>query len=529
MLTLGIEGTAHTVSIAVVDNKKVLSMKSSVFKTEVGGIRPRESANHHAEKLPILLREALNEAGIKLKDIELVGFSQGPGLGPCLRTIATVARAISLKVGRPLVGVNHCLAHLEIIRELYGAQDPVFLYVSGGNTQIIAFNKGRYRVFGETLDIGVGNMLDKLARKMGYGFPGGPIIEQLAKNGNTYYPLPYSVFGMDVAFSGILTAAEALLKKNIRKEDVAYSVQETVFAMLTEATERALAHLKKDEVSVGGGVACNERLLEMLESMCKERGAKFYPAEKKFAVDNGAMIAITAEKLYRYGISTKIEDSEVLQDFRIDEVPVPWMVERREREYTDAPGAEARIEEGEFFGRKCIRKIRLKKSYRISELDVAIKKMRIKKEVTLSHELKAIGVRTPYIYDVWDDTILMEKIPGKTLRERIYEMSEEDRIKIIRELARTLIKIHSARIFHGDFTTSNVMEDGTIIDISMGGKDATLHEMATDIRLLKECFNSTHPELYYLFEIFLEEYRRWKLAEEVIKEVHKIEMSRRYV
>ncbi len=529
MLTLGIEGTAHTVSVAIVDNRKILAMRSSMFRTEKGGIRPRDAANHHAENLPILVRETLKDAGIKMKDLELIAFSRGPGLGPCLRTVATAARTIAQKVNIPIIGVNHCLAHVEIAREIYGARDPVFLYVSGGNTQVIAYNKGRYRVFGETLDIGVGNFLDKLARKMGFGFPGGPIIEELAEKGKNYHPLPYSVFGMDVAFSGILTAAESLLRKGIRKEDVAYSVQETVFAMLTEVTERALAHLKKDEVSVGGGVACNSRLKEMLRIMCEDRGASFYPVEKKLAVDNGAMIAILGEKMYKYGYRDEIEDTEVLQDYRIDEVPIRWEVEKRVKEYSEAPGAEAIIEESEYLGLRAIIKKRIRKSYRIEELDEIIRKTRTRREVILSHEAKKVGVKTPFIYDVWDYTIVMEKIEGKTLRERLDSMSEKDRELVIRTLARNIIKMHSNRMFHGDFTTSNVMENGTFIDMSMGGRNATFHDMATDIRLLKECFNSTHPEYTYLFNIFVDEYSKWELSSKVLEELRRIEASRRYI
>src|SRR3989304_4087197 len=207
MLALGIEGTAHTAGVGIVDDScKVLANVYDMVRPEKGGIHPREAANHHAEVLAPLVRQAADAAGGSLSALGVVAFSQGPGLGPCLRTAATAARALALSLEVPLVGVNHCVAHLEIGRGGTGCEDPVLLYVSGGNTQVIAFARGRYRVFGETLDIGVGNMLDKFGREAGLPFPGGPILEKLAKGGSTLLPLPYSVKGMDVAFSGMLTA-----------------------------------------------------------------------------------------------------------------------------------------------------------------------------------------------------------------------------------------------------------------------------------------------------------------------------------
>ncbi|HEY6148143.1 MAG TPA: KEOPS complex N(6)-L-threonylcarbamoyladenine synthase Kae1, partial [Thermoanaerobaculia bacterium] len=258
MLALGIEGTAHTAGVGIVDETcRVLANVYDMVRPEKGGIHPREAANHHAEVVVPLIRKAADLAGIDLADLDLVAFSQGPGLGPCLRTVATAGRALALSLDAPIVGVNHCVAHLEIGRAVNGCEDPVLLYVSGGNTQVIGFARGRYRVFGETLDIGIGNMLDKFAREAGHGFPGGPLIERAAKESSTLLPLPYSVKGMDVAFSGLLTAALHRLKKGDRFEDLAFSLQETAFAMLCEVTERAMAHLENDEVLLGGGVARN--------------------------------------------------------------------------------------------------------------------------------------------------------------------------------------------------------------------------------------------------------------------------------
>jgi len=322
---LGIEGTAHTVGIGIVDDAcRILANVYDMVKPETGGIHPREAANHHAEMVVPLIRKAVDVAGLDLSDVDLVAFSQGPGLGPCLRTVATAARALSLALEVPILGVNHCVAHLEIGRGVTLAKDPVLLYVSGGNTQVIAFARGRYRVFGETLDIGVGNLLDKFAREAGLPFPGGPILEKLAREGRTLLPLPYSVKGMDVAFSGMLTAALTFRKQGTSMEDLAFSIQEVAFAMLTEVTERAMAHLDNPEILLGGGVARNKRLQEMVGRMAADRGAKMFVPPGDLCIDNGAMIAWTGLEMHRGGVRASLADTVVDQRYRTDEVPVSW-------------------------------------------------------------------------------------------------------------------------------------------------------------------------------------------------------------
>jgi N6-L-threonylcarbamoyladenine synthase/N6-L-threonylcarbamoyladenine synthase/protein kinase Bud32 len=268
--------------------------------------------------------KATEEAGISLKDVDLISFSKGPGLGPCLRVAATAARSLSLRMGVPIIGVNHCIAHIEIGRATTGCKDPALLYASGGNTQIIAFANGKYRIFGETLDVGIGNMFDKLGRDLGLGYYAGPMIEKLAKEGNKLLELPYSVKGMDISFSGIMTAALALKRKGHRLEDIAFSVQETCFGMLAEVTERAMAHVDKDEVLLGGGVAQNTRLREMIKEMAEERGARMFVPERRLCIDNGAMIAWLGDLMYQSGIRMTIDETTIEQRFRTDEVKVTW-------------------------------------------------------------------------------------------------------------------------------------------------------------------------------------------------------------
>ncbi len=325
MIALGIEGTAHTCGVGIVDNSgNILANEIDMYRPATGGIHPREAANHHAEKLVPMVKTAVVKAGISFKDIDIVTFSQGPGLGPCLRTVATGARALALTLNVPIIGVNHCIAHLEIGRIKTAAKDPVLLYASGGNTQVIAFANGRYRIFGETLDIGIGNMLDKMGREIGLGYYAGPKIEKTAMEGKKLLDLPYSVKGMDMAFSGILTAALCLKAKGETLEDICFSVQETTFAMLTEVTERAMAHVEKSEVLLGGGVVQNKRLQEMVGMMANERGAKMFVPDRFLCMDNGAMIAWTGLIMQRGGVRMDVNDTMINQRFRTDEVEASW-------------------------------------------------------------------------------------------------------------------------------------------------------------------------------------------------------------
>lgn len=327
MITLGIESTAHTFGVGIVtgDGKFLANARDSITSEE-GGIIPAEAAEHHFDVWENVLNKALENAGIRLRDIGIFTFSQGPGIGNCLRVGAFIARCLALHYKRPLVGVNHCVAHLSIGTARTRAKDPVLLYASGANTQVIAHEGGKYRVFGETLDIGVGNFLDSVAREMGLGFPGGPKLEKLALQGKQYILLPYSVKGMDLSFGGLFTnLRQKIASRKHTNEDLAFSMQETVFAMLIEVAERAMAHTQKNELLLGGGVACNTRLQEMCRDMCKGRGAKFFVPEKEFLVDNGAMIAWQGQLEYSAGKRQLISETGILPHWRTDQVSVGWL------------------------------------------------------------------------------------------------------------------------------------------------------------------------------------------------------------
>lgn len=323
-MILGIECTAHTFGVGIANKGKILANVRDMYKPEKGGIIPIESAKHHKEVADSVYKKALTEAGIKEDDIEAIALSNAPGLAPCLLAGMHFAKQKARELGVKIVPVNHCIAHLEIGQKL-GSKDPVLLYASGANTQIIAYSSGKYRVFGETLDSGIGNFIDTFARHAGIPFPGGPEIERLALEGK-YVELPYSIKGMDVSFSGMQTKMKQLYDSGTRIEDLAYSMQETAFAMLIEAAERALAHTGKKELVLGGGVACNNRLQEMAKIMCKERKCKYYCPERGLLVDNGAMIAFTGEIMIKANRKLLIDADkiDIAPRERTDDIKVSW-------------------------------------------------------------------------------------------------------------------------------------------------------------------------------------------------------------
>jgi N6-L-threonylcarbamoyladenine synthase len=335
-IALGCEGSANKLGIGVIlhtaTETKILSNLRDTFASPPGtGFLPKDTAAHHRAHFVRLAREALAEARVSPEDVDCICYTKGPGMGAPLNSVAVAARALSLLWDRPLVGVNHCVGHIEMGRYITGADNPVVLYVSGGNSQVIAYAEQRYRIFGETLDIAVGNCLDRFARTLEISNDPAPgyNIEQLAKKGTKLLDLPYAVKGMDCSFSGILASADALAAQmkagaDFTPEDLCFSLQETVFAMLVEITERAMAHVGSSQVLIVGGVGCNERLQEMMGHMARERGGSVYATDERFCIDNGIMIAHAGLLAYETGFRTPLEESTCTQRFRTDEVFIEW-------------------------------------------------------------------------------------------------------------------------------------------------------------------------------------------------------------
>ncbi|KAJ5663622.1 hypothetical protein N7507_004353 [Penicillium longicatenatum] len=362
MIAIGMEGSANKIAIGIMSHPEdgsppqILSNVRHTYNSPPGeGFLPKDVARHHRTWVVKMVKDAMKEARLKVGDVDCICFTKGPGMGAPLQSAVMAARMMSLLWNKPLVGVNHCVGHIEMGRLITGAENPVVLYVSGGNTQVIAYSAKRYRIFGETLDIAVGNCLDRFARTLfipNDPFPGYN-IEQLAKKGKRFVELPYIVKGMDCSFSGILAAVDALAvslglsgeeqarldDERIEKEqgdqeqdpdakptraDLCFSLQETVYAMLVEITERAMAHVGSKQVLIVGGVGSNERLQEMMGIMARDRGGSVFATDERYCIDNGVMIAQAGLEAFKTGFRTPLKESTCTQRFRTDEVFVDW-------------------------------------------------------------------------------------------------------------------------------------------------------------------------------------------------------------
>lgn len=325
MVTLGIESTAHTFGVGICSSGRILANQKKMYPIKDSGMIPREVSSFHMKNASSVIKSALDEAGLEEKEIDAIGYTKGPGLGPCLAVGIRFAKEFSKKNNIPIFPVNHAVGHIEIVREHFNVDDPLVLYVSGGNSQILALNEvpfRHYHVYGETFDIGIGNMLDSFARDAHIIPAWGSEVAKAAKNGN-YIEMPYTVKGMDFTFTGLLTYSKKLLKNNSVK-DVAYSIQETSFSMLCEAMERALLLTKKKSIILCGGVAQSERLKEMVKSIGKDHKKGFFAAQNELNADNGAMIAVVAEKMMITKQHYSIEKCDIKQRYRIDDVKITW-------------------------------------------------------------------------------------------------------------------------------------------------------------------------------------------------------------
>lgn len=328
MISLGIEGSANKIGIGIIKGREILSNERRTYVPPTGeGFIPSKTAEHHRNNILSLLKESLKKAKIQLKDVDVFCYTKGPGMGQALSTTATVVRMLSLFFNKPLVPVNHCIAHIEMGRFITKARNPTILYASGGNTQIISYSNRRYKIFGETLDNAVGNCLDKAARilKLPNDPSPGLNIEIYARKGRKYYELPYVVKGMDISLSGIISSIKEIpIIDEQTVCDLCYSLQETVFAALVEVTERAMAFNDSTEVLIVGGVGCNLRLQEMMRVMAEARGATLYSTDERFCIDNGAMISLAGLLMHESGQRFTLEECFITQRFRTDSVEVTW-------------------------------------------------------------------------------------------------------------------------------------------------------------------------------------------------------------
>ena len=312
---LGMESTAHTLGIGIFDG----DVKANVWDQYLPekGILPREAADHHSRVFASTLKRALSEAGLSMDDVDVIAVAQGPGIGAPLSFGVSMAKFLAAYYGKPIVGVNHPYAHVKIAEWDSGVDGDVVVYMSGGNSQILAKrDELHYDVLGETLDIGIGNLFDTFARKAGITPAHGSKLAEVARGGR-YVELPYTVKGMNLQFSGLLTAAlKALEKHSI--EDVSYSLIETALYMVAEVAERAI-HLKKARgVVICGGVAQNARFKEIMKAIAEENGIALGIARDEYNRDNGAMIAYAGKVIYEALGPHDLEKLKPLPTYRID-------------------------------------------------------------------------------------------------------------------------------------------------------------------------------------------------------------------
>ena len=507
---LGIEGTAWAASAALYDTgTDQITIETEAYTPDAGGLNPREAAEHMAEYLPQVAETILTQAGGDTNTdtevdpdtdtdtnadtaapVDVVAFSQGPGLGPSLRIAGTTARALAQRLDVPLVGVNHMLAHLEIGRHRSGFTAPVCLNASGANAHILAYRDGRYRVLGETMDTGVGNAIDKFTRHIGWSHPGGPKVEQAAINGE-YVDLPYVVKGMDFSFSGLTSAAKEALDDGVAVDDVCRGLEETVFAMLTEVTERALSLTGADEVVLGGGVGQNNRLTGMLETMCERRGAEFFAPAPRLLRDNAGMIAVLGAQMYAAGETSPLSASAVDPGFRPDEVPVTWRSQTPTAtagvgDRATVHGAEATVTVGA--DGETVRKRRAGRSYRHPSLDARLRRDRLRLEARLLREAREAGVPTPLVRDIdlRESTLVLQHV-GQA------DLAADPTTDRVGTTAAHLAALHAAGIVHGDPTPRNVRVGETVylLDFGLGYHSDHPEDHAMDLHVLIQSLTGT--------------------------------------
>ncbi len=315
-ITLGIESSCDETSIAVVaDGRRILSNVISsqiAIHTKFGGVVPEIASRHHLQNINAVLQQALDEAGISLHDVDLIGVTNGPGLiGAVVIGVAT-AKALSLASGIPLVGVNHMHGHVSANYLQYEDLEPPFLalIVSGGHTNIVdVVDYNECRVLGSTRDDAAGEAYDKVARVIGLGYPGGPKVDRAAKEGNPDAVAFKRVYldkgSYDFSFSGLKTQVinyvhtEKMRGHELSVPDISASFQQAVVDVIVDKAVAAAEERGEQKLVMAGGVAANSRLREEMQSACDAHGIRLYRPDPVLCTDNGAMIASAAYYKYR--------------------------------------------------------------------------------------------------------------------------------------------------------------------------------------------------------------------------------------
>ena len=300
ILTLGIESSCDETSVSVVKNGR--EILSNVIDSQIkihekyGGVVPEIASRNHIEAISRVTKKALEEANVTFDDIDAITPTYGPGLVGALLVGLSYAKALSFAINKPLVGVNHIEGHIAANYITYKELEPPFLclLISGGNTQLIHVKDyTEFEMLGRTRDDAIGEAFDKVARVVGLGYPGGPKVDKLAKEGQANIELPKTrIDNLDFSFSGIKTAVINLNhnKPDINKADLCASFQKTVTEMLLENTRKAIEQTGIKTLAIGGGVSANSYIRGEFLKLEKE-DIKVYMPDMKLCTDNAAMIA----------------------------------------------------------------------------------------------------------------------------------------------------------------------------------------------------------------------------------------------
>lgn len=301
VIILGIESSCDETSVSVVKNGR--EVLSNVINTQIsihelyGGVVPEIASRNHVENISPVMKEALKEANIKMDDIDAVACTYGPGLVGALLVGISYAKALSYAANKPLIGVNHIQGHIAANYITYKDLKPPFLtlLISGGNTQLVLVKDyTEFEILGKTKDDAVGEAFDKIARVIGLGYPGGPKMDKLAKEGIPNIELPkVHVEGLNFSFSGLKTAIINLHHKNpnINKADLATSFEKDVAEILLKNTKMAVKETNINKIALAGGVSANSYIRKAFKELEEKEKIQVYYPELKLCTDNAAMIA----------------------------------------------------------------------------------------------------------------------------------------------------------------------------------------------------------------------------------------------
>ena len=301
IVILGIESSCDETAVAIVKNGR--EILSNVINTQIsihelyGGVVPEIASRNHIQNISPVMKQALKEANMDINDIDAIACTYGPGLVGALLVGVSYAKALSYASNKPLIGVNHIQGHIAANYITYKELQPPFLtlLISGGNTQLVLVKDyTEFEILGKTKDDAVGEAFDKIARVIGLGYPGGPKMDKLAKEGSPNIELPkVHVEGLDFSFSGLKTAIINLHHKNpnINKTNLAASFEKDVSEILMENTRRAVKQTGIKRIALAGGVSANSYIRQAFKNLAEEENIKVYYPELKLCTDNAAMIA----------------------------------------------------------------------------------------------------------------------------------------------------------------------------------------------------------------------------------------------